>query len=191
VECVGRVPDREEHTSYDTCAMIYSEDVEEAPYDTCCNRAVRNTSTGEIVLPSIEEIERVDTLARIPCTISKISCTRTPIMLVDCDAEWPAKTRWNIPDLMDRFENDTKWRAVTHYSDPAAVVHVPWKEMKEDAESGNLFYIFDQLVHPHGKSVERAGIFMSKTFLLTLARVGGGVSDPKLQARCRTWILLG
>jgi len=121
-------------------------DLVENPFPRCCT---------ESKLPTIEEIEAVDTLERISCDISreefleKYEMERRPVMLVGCDKEWKGLERWTFENLIPRFDNDTKWRARLTNDDLNEAV--PWKTIVDRMTSNEHFYIFDPLDREHQK----------------------------------------
>ena len=129
------------------------------PYSSCCNRAVFNGTTETPILPSIEDVQRMDTTPRIPCNISKeefqakYEFRRTPVILVGCDTDWPAKTRWNFEDLIHRFEPESLWCSKTGYSSNIFVTKT-WGEIAYEIANEKPFFVFDTLEHSAGESLE-------------------------------------
>ena len=109
-------------------------------YPYCCE---------ERDIPSIEDIEAVDTLERISCNISReefyetYEKTRTPVMLVGCDENWKARERWTIDKLLQRFSNSSKWRGNIEDDPDIDRDHVTWGEVMNRRASNKWFYIFD------------------------------------------------
>ena len=144
-------------------AMFYDEEREKKPYSSCCDRAVLNKTTETPIIPTIEDLERMDTLPRIPCSISKedfqakYELTRTPVMLVGCDEDWPAKEKWTVKNLIHRFDNSTQWRAKTSLDKETMGEYdedVEWKIVAEELEKNEWFYIFDDLDRPGRESLK-------------------------------------
>jgi len=126
--------------------LWYDEDLKEKPYNTCCEEASAES------LPSIEDVRKMDTLPRISCEVSredflaKYEFTRTPVILVGCDEEWPAKIEWTMEKLTERFGNDTEttWRTKT-VDTPGDWVEATWMEMVNERDQNKSVYIFDPL----------------------------------------------
>ncbi|KAL7545918.1 hypothetical protein ACHAWF_012569 [Thalassiosira exigua] len=142
-------------------SLSYFEEAEERPYRACCGRRDGRVGDPPPRLPDAEEVRSVDALPRIPCDISRAEfqtryeMTRTPVMLVGCDASWPALKRWKYDAIASRFDNDTVWRAkTTAYGTEDYEEDTPWKDVVEDMAAGKFFYVFDQLERPHGKVLE-------------------------------------
>jgi len=134
------------------------EEVEGKPYNTCCDRV---HSLEEAQLPTNEEVQEMDTLPRIPCSISQedfqaqYENTRTPVILVGCDADWPAKTEWTIEKLTRRFSNDntTTWRTKTIDNPGVWDDELSWDEVMEMRGQENGIYIFDAIESPGKDSI--------------------------------------
>ena len=128
-------------------------------YRSCCDRAVFDQTTNEPILPTIKELQQVDTLPRISCDISpqefhdKYEKPRIPVMLVGCDQGWPAQRRWTKEQLAQRFSNDTVWRASRE--DEGSLSEWSWGELKQDIANKDRFYVFDQLDHDAGRVLEQ------------------------------------
>ena len=110
------------------------------PYRPCCQKSND--------LPTIEQVQEMDTLPRIPCNISrhdfyeKYEKTRNPVMLVGCDKEWPAHEKWkNVPTLFRRFENSSRWD-VPHESNWAEFQDYYYHSVKQENAG---FRVFSQL----------------------------------------------
>jgi len=139
-------------------ALVYMEEVEGKPYNTCCDRV---HSLEEAQLPTNEEVQEMDTLPRIPCSISQedfqaqYENTRTPVILVGCDADWPAKTEWTIEKLTRRFSNDntTTWRTKTIDNPGVWDDELSWDEVMEMRGQENGIYIFDAIESPGKDSI--------------------------------------
>jgi len=110
------------------------------PYRPCCQAAYE--------LPTIEQVQELDTLQRIPCNISRhefyenFEKTRTPVMLVGCDKEWPAHEKWkDVPTLLRRFNNASKWDV------PREMTWAEFQEyyLKSVKEEKAGFRVFSQL----------------------------------------------
>lgn len=129
-------------------ALEYDEDLESMPYNTCCKRV---SSLEDAHLPSIEEVQEMDTLSRIPCSISKeefqanYEFTRRPVVLEGCDATWPAKTKWTIEKLTERFGDDniTTWRTKTIDRPGEWDEELSWNDVMAMRGKNNGVYIFD------------------------------------------------
>jgi hypothetical protein len=140
-------------------AMVYMEELEEHPYGTCCKRM---QSVEEANLPSIEEVQAMDTLPRISCSISKedfqaqYEFTRTPVILEGCDADWPAKTEWTFDKLTERFGNDnvTTWRTKRINHPGEWDDEMSWNDVVQLRGHNNGVYIFDPLESPGKESIE-------------------------------------
>lgn len=129
--------------------MFYDQDMKEHPYSTCCYAATINA------LPTIQQVQAMDSkLRRISCNISsedflqEYEFTRTPVMLVGCDDDWPAKTEWTFKKLSERFENDdtTTWKCDDG--------HLPWTEIMKKVGQNKSVYIFDDLDDEAKLSIE-------------------------------------
>ena len=113
--------------------------------------------TAENDVPSIEELQAVDVLERIPCTIAReafiqrYEIPRTPVILTGCDANWSAKENWNMENLIPRFSNASQWRA--SLGDDFSLDIVTWKELVDAMQNKNPFYIFDNLDHSEAKEL--------------------------------------
>lgn len=132
-------------------ALPYDEEVAKRPYRGCCTKTE---------VPTMAEVEAADSMPRISCNISreefflKYEVPRKPVMLVGCDEEWPARTEWTYDKLAPRFANSSKWRArlggkTESYS------KTRWDVLANAMREDKPFYIFDQLVHPEGKTLEK------------------------------------
>ena len=121
-------------------------DLIENPFPRCCE---------ESKLPSIQEIEAVDTFERISCDISRkeflenYEMRRKPVMLVGCDKKWKSSERWTFENLIPRFGNDTVW--LSHLTNQDLKEKVPWRKIIDRMTSNNYFYIFDPLDREHQK----------------------------------------
>lgn len=99
--------------------------------------------------PSIDELQAVDTLERIPCTISrdefqrKYEVFRIPVILTGCDDTWDAREMWKPANLIPRFANDTLWTATTWRNHSE---EMSWEQIVEAMETDSQFYIFEQLL---------------------------------------------
>jgi hypothetical protein len=115
-------------------------DYSTTPYRPCCHASHD--------LPNIEQVKEMDALPRIPCNISRqefyetYETTRTPVMLVGCDKQWPAHEAWkDIPTLLKRFDNSSQWEVPRDMS---------WGDFQdfyvEDVKEGHAgFRVFSQL----------------------------------------------
>ncbi|KAL9182621.1 LOW QUALITY PROTEIN: hypothetical protein ACHAXT_013273 [Thalassiosira profunda] len=138
----------------DATALPFVEQFDERPWRNCCARAPRDEATrAPLTLPSLSEVQSVDSLPRVPCDIlqaefqARYEHTRTPVMLVGCDARWPAKQRWDRRALLDRFDNDTAWRSTRHGGD--SLDENSWGEIADDIANGS-----STLDHEAGKLIE-------------------------------------
>jgi len=127
--------------------LKYDEELEEKPYSTCCDAESQSKQ-----LPIIQDVERVDTLPRIPCNISRqefyeqYELTRTPVMLVGCTEDWPAKVEWTIEKLTQRFgKDDTTWNTKMNGEGFGGLT---WTEVTEHLGQDKSVYIFDDLNDP-------------------------------------------
>jgi len=139
--------------------LPFVKEFDETPFRSCCRRTPREAATNEPQgLPNISELQSVDTLPRIPCNISKADFLATyeeqrqPVVLVGCDAHWPAKERWSREGLLQRgIDNATTWRSNLHKEK-----YYEWKDIVDDISAGvGNFYIFDQLDEEWGKLIEQ------------------------------------
>ena len=142
-------------------AIVYDEDLVDNPYGTCCNRAIRNNITNAPIMPSIEDVQQVDGLPRIQCNITqeefleKYEFTRTPVMLVGCDTEWPAKNKWTVDQLIDRFDKNTQWRARLSFGRSFEFREtVNWWVIADAIKKKEFYYIFDDLTRPGRDSLK-------------------------------------
>jgi hypothetical protein len=141
-------------------AMVYIEELEDRPYDTCCERVV---DIEKAHLPSIEQVQQMDTLPRISCDISKedfqaqYEFTRTPVILVGCDKDWPAKTEWTLEKLTERYRNDdtTTWRTKKIDQPGEWDDELTWNEVMEIRSQNNGVYIFDPLESSGKESIDQ------------------------------------
>lgn len=136
-------------------AMAYHDELEDRPYDTCCERVF---DIEQAHLPTLEQVQQMDALPRISCDISKedfqtqYEFTRTPVVLVGCDKEWPAKTQWTVDKLTERYHHDniTTWRT-KKIDEPGEWDDFTWNEVMELRAQNNGVYIFDPLETDAGK----------------------------------------
>jgi hypothetical protein len=142
-------------------AVTYNEDMSEEPYGRCCDRAVLNNRTNTPIMPTIQDIKQVDTLTRILCNISqeefleKYEFTRTPVILVGCDKDWPAKTKWTVDQLVNRFDKNTQWRSRLHFGrDYAFRYKVNWWVIADAIKKNQFYYVFDDLTRPGRESLK-------------------------------------
>lgn len=139
-------------------AMVYMEELEDRPYDSCCERVLDTTG-----LPTIEEVQQMDKLPRISCDISKedfqaqYEFTRKPVILVGCDQDWTAKTEWTIEKLSERYRDDntTTWRTKKLDEPGEWDEDLTWNEVMELRAQNNGVYIFDPLDSPGKESIDR------------------------------------
>lgn len=118
--------------------------------DRCCSH--------EAPLPNIEQARSLDTtLERVSCEISReefaarFEETRTPVILTGCADEWPAKRNWqSLPHLMKHLPAESKWKVTFDPLQDKWKV-ASWSSIREAYESGEFFYIFDQLRDPTAK----------------------------------------
>lgn len=120
------------------------------PYATkkCCKR--------RDPLPALEDLRRADELPRISCkNTSKeefrawYESPRLPVVLVGCDADWPASRKWTRRDLALRFENLTTFVGKFHNRRVDLDNYETWGWIKEAMATGGDYYIFDSLIaHP-------------------------------------------
>jgi len=143
----------------------WNEDWEKEPYVNCCDRTVFEEDDGDKgerrpVVPSITDLEAVDTLPRVNCNIPKEEFqrryeeTRTPVILTGCSDGWPARERWTFDALANRFDNGTTWRARTSLLDDD-YEDTRWGDIRQAMHDGRPFYIFDKLDHEAGREIEK------------------------------------
>mmetsp|Transcript_14596 Transcript_14596/g.30708 ORF Transcript_14596/g.30708 Transcript_14596/m.30708 type:complete len:780 (+) Transcript_14596:290-2629(+) len=132
-------------------SLSYSEIVSvEHPFKSCCTKTE---------IPTIEQIQAVDTLERISCDISRkdffenYEKRRKPVMLVGCNKDWKAQDRWSYEKLIPRFDNSSTWRA-TIGNNEKLKEDVAWSDIASSMVQNSPFYIFDQLDHKEGKKLE-------------------------------------
>jgi len=132
-------------------ALPYDEKVAQRPYRGCCTRTD---------VPTLAEVEAADTtLERISCNITreefflKYEVPRKPVMLVGCDADWPARTEWTYDTLAPRFYNESKWRARLG-GKTEDYEKIEWGVLANAMAENKPFYVFDQLQHEEGKKLE-------------------------------------
>lgn len=136
-------------------SMIYYDGLKEHPYSTCCEPASIDS------IPSVQQVQVMDSLSRISCDISpeqflqEYEFTRTPVMLVGCDEDWPAKTEWTLEKLSERFGNDdsTTWRSKT-LDTPQDFDDLTWMEFINEMRQNRTAYIFDDLDDEAKLSIE-------------------------------------
>ncbi len=137
--------------SVNASSLSYSEIVSvEHPFKSCCKKTE---------IPTIEQIQAVDTLERISCDISRkdflenYEKPRKPVMLVGCNKDWKAQELWSYEKLIPRFDNSSAWRA-TIGDNEKLKEDVPWSDVVSSMVRNSPFYIFDQLDHEEGKKLE-------------------------------------
>jgi len=134
--------------------VVSNDDEKEDRMDGLC-------CSGSTDIPTREEIAQADEVERISCDISaedfyeQYQKTRKPVVLTGCADNWPATTRWNVPDLVARFKNESVWRARTGPWESESFDDASFEEFVESFHNpDNTAYIFDKLDHENGKSLE-------------------------------------
>lgn len=139
----------------DGSSLEYAQESLDLPPVPCC-------SASEMI-PTKDELAKVDEVERISCDISmedfheKYEKARSPVVLVGCDKDWPAKSRWNYPDLFARFSRDSLWKAGVGPASGAPKWHdrTSWGDFVDSFKDDNsTAYLFDQLDNENGKLLE-------------------------------------
>ena len=123
----------------------------------CCHTSSREP----LELPLIKDVTALDTIDRFPCDESSIEVLksyeerRIPVILVNCDIDWPARQSWTLANLTKRIESDSKFRVVlledTHVE---LSERIEFKFIIDAYQQGHMFYIFDNLNTTIGQTLE-------------------------------------